>query len=261
MPEEPAGRDPLAALAADPAVTAAVTRARAEVDDLSRHRLLRRRAGEVAAEATLRSARASAALAGVDIPLDDLRRGPRDPLARGAVRAAGETGALLPVLRQAPRQALARLHVLVAGELAEPDQLGRPRTGPEPPDDSPDAPPAAEAVRRLAVLCDLLAAPTSAPALVVAAVAHGELLTAAPFPTCNGVVARAVARMILVGRGLDPRSIVPVDVGHLELQEGYVAATAAYRSGDLTGWVGHCADAVVLGVREGRAVCEALARG
>ena len=53
-----------------------------------------------------------------------------------------------------------------------------------------------------------LSEPTSAPALVPAAVVHGELLAAAPFGTADGVVARAAARLVLLGRGLDPTGAV-----------------------------------------------------
>ena len=57
-------QDPLARVAQLPGVASAVAAARDSVDALLRHRLLRRRAAEVTAEASLRSARASAAMSG-----------------------------------------------------------------------------------------------------------------------------------------------------------------------------------------------------
>ncbi len=56
-----------------PGVAEAVERARRAVDDLRGHRVLRRSADRVAAESALRGARASAALAGAEVPLDVLR--------------------------------------------------------------------------------------------------------------------------------------------------------------------------------------------
>jgi hypothetical protein len=78
-------------------------------------------------------------------------------------------------------------------------------------------------------------------------------------------VARAAQRIVLVGNGLDPKSICPAEAGHAELgQAGYVKAFAGYASGTPEGmaaWLRHCAEAVELGVRESVAVCEALQRG
>ena len=69
-----AASDPFRHVAELPGVADAVERARRAVDDLRGHRVLRRSADQVAAESALRGARASAALAGADVPLDELRR-------------------------------------------------------------------------------------------------------------------------------------------------------------------------------------------
>jgi hypothetical protein len=50
----------------------------------------------------------------------------------------------------------------------------------------------------------------------------------------------------------------------VELHHAYEAAAAGYVDGGPDGvaaWLGHCAQAVALGAREGLAVCEAIARG
>ena len=88
--------DPLAAVARLPGVDEAVDRARTAVDRLRGHKVLRSRSSQVTAESALRGARASAALAGADWPLEELRRrtdlGDEKgaPLVRGALRISGE---------------------------------------------------------------------------------------------------------------------------------------------------------------------------
>ncbi len=166
---------------------------------------------------------------------------------QGALRAQSAIGSLADTWTRAPRQALARLHALAAADLLPADDLGRPAPG---------------TAERLDTLAAVLAA-TSAPAVVVAAIVHGELLGLDAFPPASGVVARAAVRLTLVERGLDPKSLVVVEAGHRELREDYDAALAAYRTGTPEGvarWLVHCADALVAGAREAVAICEAIAR-
>ncbi len=239
--------DPLAPLAAHPDVRAAVAAARAQVDLLLGHRLLRRRSAEVSAEAALRTARASAILAGSDVSLAEVRAGSDDPLVQAALRVTGGTGGLQDVVDHAPLQALARLHALAARGVLQDDALGRPRED-------------AVVGTRLAGLADLLTTRGAGSALVLAAVVHGDLLALDAFMPVTGLVARAAARLVLVARGLDPKAVVAVDVGHLERASDYAASQAAYAAGDAVAWVVHCAEAVRLGALESVAVCEALLR-
>lgn len=247
--------DPLAAVAAIPAVDAAATAARKSVDKLLTSRVLRRQSAEISVEAGLRAARASAALEGVDITLEELRNsGSVDPVIQGALRISAELGGLRETFIRAPRQVLARLHVLAAADMTEPDLLGRPRGGPD----------AAVVTRRLGALADLLAQSTKAPAAVVAAVVHGELLALQPFTEANGLVARGAARLVLLARGLDPKALTSPDVGHYELRSEYATAAIAYAEGGRDGlseWVAHCCHALELGALDSLAICEALARG
>ncbi|GAA1727723.1 oxidoreductase [Nonomuraea sp. AD125B] len=257
--------DPLAVIATFPGVQEAVDEARQSVDRLYRHRVLRRASPAVSTESSLRGARASAAIEGADVPLDALRRDEiHDPLVQGALRASAEMGRLGPTWRRAPRQVLARLHTVAAAGLAPEDALGRPRSG----DDAPDpfglgpAPDAKETAVRVDGLMDLLGRPTKAPAIVLAAVVHAELAVLRPFGVADGVVARSAERLTLVEYGLDPKSLVAVEVGHHELP--YAEALRSYLSGTPDGvaqWVQHCASAVSLGVRETTAICEAMQRG
>ncbi len=279
-PDPSAASDPLAVLGSLPGVAESVDSVRQAVDRLYGHRVMRRRSAEVASESALRGARGSAALAGADWSLEEVRRRSdfgADPEARtvgAALRLTAESGELLGVWRQSPVQALARLHLVAAGGVAADETVGRPRQKGEAVAGEPadlaqltalPLPDAAEVGARLDGLAALLRAGSEAPALVVAAVVHGELLALRPFGSANGPVARAAQRIVLVGGGLDPKSVCPAEVGHAELgRAGYLRALEAYLSGTPEGmasWIGHCAEAVVLGARESTAVCEAMQRG
>jgi Fic family protein len=263
-------------LAALPGVDEAVTAARDACTELRWHPALRRRSAEARAEATIRAARSSAALDGARYPVDlvrDVARGaagfPDDPsghVARGALRAVTEARHAEAAVSRTPSQVLARLHVAAAAGVVPDDALGRPRAAGEAPGDGGGTPapdgPALSA--RLAGLADLLEAPPSAPALVVAAVAHAEVATLRPFAAANGVVARALARAVVVGRGLDPMGVVVWEAAHLAAGPRYATALAAYASGTPDGvahWLTHCAQAVVDGAGEGRVVCDAVLAG
>ncbi|EFL01565.1 oxidoreductase [Streptomyces sp. SPB78] len=267
-----AGADPFAALADLPGVPEAVESVRTAVDRVYAHRVMRRRSNEISSEAALRGARASAALDGADWALEEVRRRTdfgSEPEARtvgAALRLSAEAGQLLSVWGQSPMRVLARLHVVA--EAKEAPEVGRPRVAGEGVQDRDlglALPDAAETAARLEGLTALLASGSKAPALVVAAIVHGELLALRPFTTRNGLVARAAERIVLVGSGLDPKAVCPAEVGHAELgAEGYSRALAGYVTGTpagVAGWIRHCARAVELGARESTAVCEALQRG
>jgi Fic family protein len=274
--------DVLAPLLALPGVGAAVADARTAVDGLLSHRVLRRGSAEVTAESALRGARASAELEGAGIELERLRgqlmaggtvtlankdeRGAR--IVEGAVRLHADLGSVVVAWRHSPRQALARLHVLAAAQLApDQDALGRPRAPSvayEDPLQLGPAPDPLEVAARLDGLARVLMSGTSAPAVVVAAVVHGELMALRPFGTADGLVARAAARLVLIDRGLDPKAVSAPEVGHGELHDDYAVALHGYVHDGPAGvarWIVHCASAVSLGAREGLAVCEAIRRG
>ena len=275
-----AATDHLAALLGLPGVTEAVARARGAIDGLLSHRVLRRRSAEVTAESALRGARASAELEGAGIELERLRgqllaggtitlpskdeRGAR--VVEGAVRLHADLGSVLPSWKHSPRQALARLHVLAAGELVDADHLGRPRAADAAYDDPLElgpAPDPLEVSARLDGVSRVLTSPTAAPAVVVAAVVHGELLALRTFGSLDGLVARAAARLVLVERGLDPKAVSAPEVGHSELHHEYADAARGYMTEGPLGvarWIEHCASAIALGAREGLAVCEAIQR-
>jgi hypothetical protein len=247
----PSAPDPLAPLLDLPGVREAADAARAAIDRLLAHRLMRNRSAEVSTESALRGARASAALEGVDVPLAALRAGEvDDPVVQGALRVSAALGSLAETWQRAPGQVLARLHVLAAADLTDRGDLGRP---------------GAHAGPRLAGLFGLVTGETTVPAVLVAGVVHGELAALAPFGTGDGVIARAAARLTGITRGLDPKAVSVPEVGFVELgREAYAAALAGYASGAPDGvaaWLVHCCRATQHGAVEGLAIAESILRG
>jgi hypothetical protein len=272
--------DPLAPLVALTGVADAVARARDALVAVHNHPVNRRGWPATAAEASLRAARASAALDGAPLGLDATTgsggtagigdRQPRfpagapdtgepvartslsvsDPVLAGAVRVAEESGRLLAVWRRSPLQALARMHVVAAADLVpadrREDELGRPGNS-------------AGTSARLSLLADLVTGGTSVPAPVLVAVVHGELLALAPFPSANGVVARAAARLTAVAAGLDPKGLAVPEVGHLRRASEYRTAAAGFATGSrdgLTAWLLHCCAQWEAGAREGQSIAD-----
>lgn len=227
--------DPLSWLVSLEGVPSAFAASRDGIDALLRDRGLRRTSPEQTATSLLRGAHASAVLEGSASSYDEVAAGTGDPIAADAVRVSTELLSLAPVLQRSPLQALARLHAIAAAtsDLAT---LGRPR--------SP------EAAARLQGLADLLLADTAAPALLVAAVVHADLATAAPFPSHNGIVARAAERLVLVARGVDPASLTVPEAGHLALREAYESNLRGYASGSSAGvhaWLLYAPEAFAAG--------------
>ena len=247
----PAASDPLAPLLELPGVREAADAARTGIDRLLGHKVLRRESAGVSTESALRGARASAALAGVDVPLADLRAGEvSDPVVQGALRGSAGLGSMVETWPRAPGQVLARLHVLAAADLVEAAALGRP---------------ASHAGARLTGLFSLVTGATTVPAAIVAALVHGELAAVAPFGVADGVVARGAGRLTVIARGLDPKAVSVPEVGFAELgREAYAEALAGYASGSeagVAGWLVHCCRATEHGALEGLAICESMLRG
>lgn len=245
--------DPLLPLADLPGVADAVAAARDAVDEVYRHPTNRRGWPATAAEASVRAARASAALDGgsIEIPADGAVT---DPVLAGALRVAESIGQLLTVWQRSPLQALARLHVLAAADLVSPvadDALGRPRAG-------------RGVAARLDLLAGLVAGGSAVPAPILAAVVHGELLTLAPFTVANGVVARAAARLTLITAGLDPKGLVVPEVAYLRRADDYRAAAQAFGGGSREGvaeWLVLCCSAITAGAREAAGIADAAVAG
>ncbi len=217
-------------------VPSALAAARDSIDALLRDRGLRRTTPELTTESLLRGAAASgllevAADGGVAgstaacvlaAAVDRLGSGAAEPPLVAAARLNAGVLALVPVVRRSPLQALARLHVLAAAGSCSDDLLGRPRPDPE-------------VARRLQRLSAQLVAPSRAPAIAVAALAHAEVATLAPFARDNALVGRALERLLLVARGVDPSSMVVPEAGHLALVPRYRSGLEAYAGGAAAG--------------------------
>lgn len=220
--------------------------ARAATDLAYRHPAARRHGGRIAAEVGLRTAVASAALAGSRYELPEVREGTiTDPVLQGALRCAEALPGLVDRWRQAPRQVLARLHLLAARGVVEDAALGRPVGVAGGLRESPEA----AVTARLDQLVDGVLR-DGAPGLLRAAVVHGELLALRAFPGPYGVVARAAARLELMASGFDPRGLVAVDEGHLAREPEYTGSAGAFATGTPDGvraWLRHCATATELG--------------
>jgi hypothetical protein len=236
VPDVADDTDPLGRLARLEGVASAMAAARDGIDALLRDRGLRRTTPDLTAESLLRGAHASAVLEGAEVSLESVRQGAGGPMAQAALRVSAELLGLAPVLARSPAQALARIHTLAAKDVvAEPD-LGRPRD-----------PASAD---RLHELARMLTGPTSAPALVVAAVTHADIAVSAPFVSHNGIVARAMERLVLAARGVDAKSLVVPEAGHLALRREYESNLRGYRDGGAAGvhsWLLYAAEAYAAG--------------
>src|SRR6478609_10276771 len=96
------------------ALNDAVENARSAITALRRHPSNRTGWPRTAAAASVRAARASAALDGAPLALDLDAASVADPVLAGALRVAAAIGSLSAVWARAPMQALAKLHTLAA---------------------------------------------------------------------------------------------------------------------------------------------------
>jgi hypothetical protein len=242
--------DPLGPLLDLPGIAEAVKSARETVDAVHQHPTNRRGWPTTAAEASVRAARSSAYLDGGNPEIPE-EGDVTDPVLAGALRVAESVGPLLPVWQRAPLQALARLHLLAAADLvdaADDERLGRPRL-------------ARGVSGRLDLLATLVTGATAAPGPVLAAVVHGELLTLAPFGVADGVVARAAARLTMIGTGLDPKGLTVPEVAYLRRPEQYRDAAEGFASGQPDGvrsWVLLCCEAIEIGAKEATSIADSV---
>ncbi|SFR15759.1 hypothetical protein SAMN04488564_104229 [Lentzea waywayandensis] len=236
--------DPLAPLLSLPGVADAANAAKDAVFQVHRHRVNLRGWATTAAEASVRAARASAALEGGPTEIPESGE-VSDPVLAGALRIAEALGGLVGTWQRAPLQALAKLHVLAAADLSA--EVGRPRVS-------------AVVSQRLDMLGTLVTGGTSVPAPIVVAVVHGELLGLAPFDVANGVIARAAARMTSISTGLDPKGLGVPEVACLRRSAEYEAASVAFASGSLEGltqWILFVCSSLEAGAREAKSIADA----
>lgn len=292
-PQTTAAADPalaaLAAIAGHEQVRQAQEALRQASAELRWHPALRRRWREARAEASIRSAVASASIEGVRIPaqvlrehvaaasLDQVRTGdPGLDAAGGLWRAQARIVTWMPDLvgqgRPAlpgPRALLTSLHRDVVGPLATSGQIdvgevALPRAQDLPREGGPGvAPTGAQLDARREGLAALIAA-TQVPALVRAAVVHAEMLSARPFSLGNAAVGRLLVRHLITIDALEPTGTAVTDLYAARAPGAYADAAAAYASGTLEGvvaWVVWQAEAIMLGIQEAGELCRAVQAG
>jgi hypothetical protein len=226
-------------------VTDAVEHARSAVTAMRRHPANRTGWPRTAAAASVRAARASAALDGAPLALDTDAETVTDPVLAGALRVAAALGSLTTIWPRAPLQVLARLHTLAAADLVAADELGRPRIAGQ------------EVGPRLARLAELVTT-SPWPAPVQVALVHGELLTLVPFGSGDGIVARAAARLTMVSTGLDPAGLGVPEVAHLRSGRLYldVAAGLSTSPSGVSDWIVEVCRCLEVGAREGVSIAD-----
>ncbi len=249
----PTNSDPLAALAAIPEVADSSAAAREEIDRLLWRRDVRGAAAEVASASRQRGAHDSAAIDGADVV--DVDDSPMGRVLDAALRITAAVPTQVDVFGSAPLQALAHLHSVGAHGFVPGEELGRPRSDStaDDPLNLGSLPPPGPAADRLALLAQTLTSPTEAPALVVAAIAHAEIAVLRPFAWGSGLLARAVTRLVLAERGVDPSLFSIPENGMLELgRSSYVKVLRGYATGTRDGVAELCvwhASAVAAGAR------------
>ncbi len=248
--------DAFAAVAALPGVGDAADTARKAFDAMLWNRQLRAVAEDLSRKSALAGAASSAGIDGIEIEWRVWQAGqaadetPMGRAAGGVVALYAELPALRRVWETAPLQALAKMHTLVAVPVT-PQDVGRPRSaGPQDPMRLGIAPEAAAVAPRLADLATRLTQPTSAPALVVAAIVHAEIMSMQPFTYGNGLVARAADRLVLSSRGLDPDNWSVPEAGlHEQGRPAYARAVRGYVNGDVVGWLRFYVSAMAAGTQ------------
>ena len=235
--------------------SAALNAARSEVDALLWRRDVRAAASDYTIASRQWGSRDSAAIDGADVATAE--DSPMGRVLGSAQAVTAEVPAQVETWARAPLQVLARLHSVVAHGHVPEDQLGRPRRAGEDPDDPLrlpiDIPPAESAAARLTLLSELVAESTDAPALAIAGIVHGELLTARPFTWGSGLLGRASVRLVLAARGVDPSLFTIPEAGMYQRgRPAYVRALRQYATGEpeqMAGYFAWFADVISLGAQ------------
>ncbi len=116
---------------------------------------------------------------------------------------------------------------------------------------------------RLDALLAIIAAP-GVPALVRAAVVHGEMIAARPFTAGNAALGRLLVRHLITRDGLEPTGVAVPDAYARRAPGAYSDAAASYARGDAEGviaWTIWQAEAILVGITEGVELCRAIQAG
>lgn len=236
--------DPLAGLLSLPGVSDELAQTRAAIDRVRGQRNVWRARPEVAAASRALGSWANAALEGVAVPLEQFLNGealdtsPQGSVLAGACALTAAAPRLASLVSRVPAQVITELAVLAGtamGGSHDPD-LGRPRGDYVTVDPLHIGPPPgpAEVRGRLTALSAILRT-SAVPGLLVAAIAHAELAWIRPFRVGAGLSGRALDRVVLAQRGVDPDLLTTPELGiwqagrsaYVRALQGYAAATPA----------------------------------
>jgi hypothetical protein len=191
---------------------------------------------------------------------DALDDSPIGRVVAASLAVQAEIPQLVDLVDRQPLQVLSRLHAVASAGMVADEDRGRPRRHEEV--DDPlrlgALPVAAQASARMTALSVVLTVPTTVPALVVAAVAHAEVAVTRPFAWGSGLVARAMTRLVLAARGVDPDGLTVPEAGVFAAgRSAYAAALRGYAGGDpeaVGRWIVLHADTVRVGADESRRI-------
>lgn len=286
QPEGPAVQA-IRGLAKLPGVSESVEEGRQACTELRWHQALRRRIPQAAAESRVRGATVTALLEGAEVAgsrgsvevIRDVMRGatawPESPdpvwsTVRAAVQVTAATEEVTNTDLRAGRQVISRLHVAATSGLLPAEQVGRPRVDGETCGEWSDLgpPPSADEARlRLNAVADLLPLVPSGslPTLLIASIAHAEIIAARPFVQGNALVARALERLIVRAGGLDPTGVAVPEAGHaVKIGADYRGALLSYCQGGSQGvvlWIQHCGQGMTLAAIEGQKIADSVLAG
>lgn len=251
--------DPLQQLLEDSRITQVTTAALKAVDELNWNRSVRNNP-ELIPLARRVSAYASAALEGAAMPADprqDPDDSPMGQLSNAALGITAEVDFQLGTFLKTPLQTWARLHSFIESE----ENRGRPRLTNEVVDPLHIGTPLDHTLieSRLDSLVALLTN-SKAPAVLLAAIAHAEIATVAPFNRGSQLIARATTRLVLQSKNIDQLKLVMPEYGFYKIgRNPYAKALIAYQTGTLAGvsdWIELHSQAIHIGATSTELITE-----
>ena len=242
--------DPLSNLIKIESINNAITSALKSIDELNWNRSVRNNKDLIPLARRI-SGYASAALEGANMPADprqDPDDSPMGKLSNAALGITAEVDFQLTTFLKTPSQTWARLHSFIDDS----EERGRPRTNNDVIDPLHLGSPLPHELieSRMNNLVELITT-SSAPAVLIAAIAHAELATIAPFSKGSQLIARATSRLILQSKNIDQLKLVMPEYGFYKIgRNSYAKALMAYQSGSIEGvskWVELHSQALVIG--------------
>ena len=252
--------DPLNNLLSIPGISNDCDSTLRAVDELMWNRTVRRHKEALIPYTRRIAGFATAALDGAQMPKDPTMEpevSPMGSLSDQGLLVTAEADLQHLAFKTEPLKVLARLHTFVSTE----EDRGRPRTVNEVNDPLRlgSLPPHEVIQDRMSQLVDLVIEST-APSILVAAIAHGELAALRPFTQGSYLVARASTRLILAARDVDNDGLVMSEYGAFLLgRPAYVKALTGYISGTREGvgaWVTWQGEAIKRGIEMAKELAE-----